>query len=92
MWLYMCSHGAYGMQIAVETVSARRCALPADTLKSCIWPWPTDPGGIGWRLPVRREAASPGPPFLRVWAVLATEMSYLGVKGDPSCGNFLFGV
>ena len=80
------------MQIAVEAVSARCCALPADALKSGIWQWPTDPRGVGWWLPVHREAASPGSPFLRVWAVLAMEMSYLRVKVDPSWGNILLGV
>lgn len=49
-------------QIAVEAVSA----LPTDALNSRIWPWTADPGGVGWWLPVWREAALPGPAFLRV--------------------------
>lgn len=36
-------------QMAVEAVSARRCALPADALQSRVWPWPTDPRGVGWQ-------------------------------------------
>lgn len=77
------------MQIAVEAVSARCCALLTDALNSRVWPRTADPGGVGWWLPVWREAASLGLCFLRVWAVPALEMSSVQVKVGPSREDFL---
>ena len=83
---------ANDMQIAVEAVSVGCCALLAAPLRSHIWPWPSDAGSLCWQLLVCREVALPGPPALRVWAMLAAEMSLLTVKAHPSYGSFLLGV
>lgn len=59
---------ANDMRIAAEAVSARCWALPlpADELKSRIWPWLPDPEGVDWLLLACLEEARLGPPFLRM--------------------------